>query len=112
VSQPQYLWDVPIPMRDGVNLAANVYFPDGDGPWPVILNRTPYGKDTALRAKRVEPFIKAGYVVVHVDVRGRSNSEGTYRPYFQEIEDGDDCLEWCGTQAWGYRQDRHIWRIV
>ena len=100
MTQPQYLWDVPIPMRDGVNLAANVYFPDGDGPWPVILNRTPYGKDTAMRAKRVEPFIKAGYVVVHVDVRGRGNSEGTYRPYFQEIEDGYDCLEWCGTQSW------------
>ena len=100
MSHPQYLWDVPIPMRDGVNLAANVYFPNGDGPWPVVLNRTPYGKDTALRAKRVEPFIKAGYVVVHVDVRGRGNSEGTYRPYFQEIEDGYDCLEWCGTQTW------------
>lgn len=100
MTQPKFLWDVPIPMRDGVKLAANVYFPESNGPWPVILNRTPYGKDTALRAKRVEPFIKAGYVVVHVDVRGRGNSEGIYRPYFQEIEDGYDCLEWCGTQTW------------
>lgn len=100
MAYPKYLWDVKIPMRDGVNLAANVYFPDGAGPWPVVLNRTPYGKDTALRAKRVQPFVKAGYVVVHSDVRGRGNSEGTYRPNFQEIEDGHDAIEWCGTQSW------------
>lgn len=97
---PPYQWDVLIPLRDGVRCAANVYYPDGDGPWPVVLNRTPYGKDAALRSKRVEPFVKAGYVVVHVDVRGRGNSEGVYNPQFQEIEDGDDVIEWCGTQPW------------
>ena len=36
--------DVEAPMRDGVVLRADVYRPDGDGPWPVLLERTPYGK--------------------------------------------------------------------
>ena len=100
MTYPKYLWDVKVPMHDGINLAANVYFPMGDGPFPVVLNRTPYGKDTALRAKRTEPFIQAGDVVVHVDVRGRGNSDGVYNPNFQEIGDGYDCLEWCGIQPW------------
>lgn len=96
----KYLWDVPVPMRDGIQLSANVFFPEGDGPFPVLLNRTPYLKDTALRAKRVEPYVHAGFAVVHMDVRGRGNSEGVFNPYFQEIEDGYDSLEWCGQQAW------------
>ena len=96
----KYLWDVKVPMRDGVRLAANIYFPEGNEPFPVVLNRTPYGKDTALRTKRAQPFVKAGYVVVHMDVRGRGNSDGVYNPYFQEIEDGHDSLEWAGTQPW------------
>jgi putative CocE/NonD family hydrolase len=91
-------------MRDGVNLSANVYFPDGDGPYPVLLNRTPYVKDSADRAKRIRPYVQAGYAVVHMDVRGRGNSEGVFDPYFQEIEDGHDSLEWCGTQPWSTGQ--------
>ncbi len=96
----KYLWDARVPMRDGVNLSANVFFPEGDGPFPVLLNRTPYIKDTAIRIKRAAEFTRAGYVVVHMDVRGRGNSEGVFNPYFQEIEDGYDSLAWCGTQAW------------
>lgn len=42
---PKYLWDVKVPMRDGVNLSANVFFPAGDAPFPVLLNRTPYIKE-------------------------------------------------------------------
>jgi hypothetical protein len=87
-------------MRDGINCAANIYFPEGAGPWPVILNRTPYIKDSAVRSKRSEPYVQAGYVYVSVDVRGRGDSEGDYNPNFQEIEDGYDAIEWCGTQSW------------
>ena len=36
---------VMVPMRDGVNLATNIYLPSGEGPWPVVLTRTPYDKD-------------------------------------------------------------------
>ena len=100
MAKQRYLWDVKVPMRDGIKLSANVYFPEGDGPFPVLLNRTPYGKDTAARAKKVEAYVKAGYAVVHMDVRGRGNSEGKYNPHFQEIEDGFDSLEWAGRQPW------------
>jgi putative CocE/NonD family hydrolase len=98
--QKEFLWDVKVPMRDGVNLSANVYFPKANGPFPVLMNRTPYGKDTADRSKRVRPYVKAGYAVVHMDVRGRGNSDGTFNPFFQEIEDGYDSLEWTGKQTW------------
>jgi len=98
--EPRCLWDVKVPMRDGVRLAANVYLPEGDGPFPVLLNRTPYGKDTVLRSRRVQPYVKVGYAVVHMDVRGRGNSEGFYKPNFQEIEDGHDSIQWAGTQPW------------
>jgi len=97
---PKFLIDAKVPMRDGVRLSANAYFPEGDGPFPVVLNRTPYGKDSSGRFKRIQPFIQAGYVVVHMDVRGRGDSEGVFDPYFQEIEDGFDSLEWCATQPW------------
>jgi uncharacterized protein len=100
LNKPHTLYSVKVPMRDGIHCAANVYFPEGAGPWPVILNRTPYIKDSALRAKRVEPYVNAGYVFVSMDVRGRGDSEGEYNPNFQEIEDGYDAIEWCGTQSW------------
>ena len=42
-SSVRVLNDQPVPMRDGVRLSADVYLPDdGDGPWPVLLSRTPY----------------------------------------------------------------------
>ncbi|HKF54712.1 MAG TPA: CocE/NonD family hydrolase, partial [Blastocatellia bacterium] len=34
-----------VPMRDGVKLGTNIYLPEGQGPWPVVLERTPYNKD-------------------------------------------------------------------
>jgi uncharacterized protein len=92
-------------MRDGTNLAANVDFPTNSRPpFPVLLTVTPYGKDgsgfqTTFRSE-IRSFAKAGYAVVHVDVRGRGNSEGKFSPFFQEINDGYDCIEWAGKQSW------------
>ena len=43
LSTVHVLNDVPVPMRDGISLSANVFLPDGQlGPFPVILCRTPY----------------------------------------------------------------------
>lgn len=100
MSRPRMQVNVQVPMRDGVNLAANVYLPDGTGPFPVVLNRTPYGKDNAIRYQRAQLFVQAGYAVVHMDVRGRGDSQGIFEPNFQEIEDGHDSLNWCGMQPW------------
>jgi uncharacterized protein len=98
--QAKIMMDVNVTMRDGINLAANIYLPEGNGPFPVVLNRTPYIKDSSRRVKSMQEFIKAGYALVTQDVRGRGNSEGVFNPNFQEIEDGFDTLEWCGAQPW------------
>lgn len=75
--------DVIVPMRDNVKLACNIYRPalNGklvDGKFPVILERTPYGKDSG--EWMTDFFIPAGFVVVRQDVRGRFKSEGTCTP--------------------------------
>jgi uncharacterized protein len=98
--QAKIMMDVLVPMRDGINLAVNIYLPEGEGPFPVVLNRTPYIKDSSRRIKGMQEFVREGYAVVAMDVRGRGNSEGIFDPNFQEIEDGFDSLEWCGTQPW------------
>ena len=90
--------DVPATMRDGVTLRANVYRPDGDGPWPTIVNRTPYGKDTlgALRWPGLDPLQAArdGFMVVLQDNRGRFASDGEWDPFRFERQDGYDTVEW------------------
>ncbi len=70
--------DVMLAMRDGVKLATSVYLPEGNGPWPVIVTRTPYSK--APYAQRASRYTSVGYVYVTQDMRGRFKSEGSYEP--------------------------------
>ena len=83
-------------MRDGVTLRADIYRPDADGKFPVLLQRTPYNKSgwsmnfAYLAAAR-------GYVVVIQDVRGRYTSEGDWYPFIHEAEDGYDTVEWAAA---------------
>ncbi len=88
--------DVPAQMRDGTVLRANVYRPSGDGPWPTLLTRTPYGKDEPEVLGWVEPVQAArqGFLVVIQDTRGRFASEGEWSPFRHEREDGHDTVEW------------------
>jgi hypothetical protein len=51
--QPAGRADEMVPMRDGVKLATTIYLPDGEGPWPVVLVRTPYGKDLCTGQKMI-----------------------------------------------------------
>ena len=86
-----------VPMRDGVRLMANVYLPDGHGPWPVVLVRTAYNRSaTGCDVS----FVKAGMVVMVQDVRGRYDAEGNHYPFIDEEDDGVDTLEWIGQQPW------------
>ena len=89
-----------VPMRDSVKLATNILLPEGDGPWPVVLTRTPYGKDHMYTPQREAPYMKAGYARVVQDVRGRFKSEGKYRAFADDIEDGYDTIEWIAKQPW------------
>jgi len=89
--------DVAMATRDGVVLRADVYRPDGAGPWPVLLRRTPYGKrlnDLASEFNEAHYFASHGYVVVVQDTRGRFSSEGAWYPLIHEGLDGYDAVEW------------------
>jgi uncharacterized protein len=89
-------FDVPAQMRDGVTLKANVYRPEGEGPWPTLLTRTPYDKACPMNAATLDPVQAAreGFVVVVQDTRGRLTSEGEWMPLRFEREDGYDSVEW------------------
>lgn len=96
------LYDELVPMRDGVNLAADVYLPAGPKPaggWPTVLMRTPY--DKTVRAPAFAPYFTAhGYAVVVEDVRGRYQSQGHWSMVGVDGADGADTTAWIGRQPW------------
>lgn len=107
--------NVMVPMRDGVRLATDVYLPDGaiDAPLPVLLERTPYDKrgtnhadfsvadEVPLSKPEIARIFAAnGYAFVLQDCRGRYASEGMFRKYLSEAEDGADTLAWIMRQPW------------
>ena len=89
-------FDVPAKMRDGTTLRANIYRPIGEGQWPVLLTRLPYGKDFPSGSSVMDPsqVARRGYVVIVQDTRGRSASEGAWDPMRNEALDGVDTIEW------------------
>ncbi|MCI0488700.1 MAG: CocE/NonD family hydrolase [Blastocatellia bacterium] len=87
-----------VAMRDGVKLATTVYLPAGDGPFPVVLVRTPYGKQTQATGNAA--WTGKGFALAVQDCRGRSKSEGTYRPFVDDHKDGYDTVEWIAKQRW------------
>ncbi|MBM3800811.1 MAG: CocE/NonD family hydrolase [Acidimicrobiia bacterium] len=89
---------VPVQMRDGTVLYADVYRPVKDGKYPVIVSRTPYGVELTYAAPVF--FARRGYVFVWQDVRGRFESEGKWDPFRQEDLDGFDTIEWAARQPW------------
>jgi putative CocE/NonD family hydrolase len=89
-----------VPMRDGVELALDLLRPDLPGPLPVVLLRTPYDKVMARGPKLYERLAQRGYIVAFNDCRGRFNSDGVFRPYFDESDDGYDTVEWIAAQEW------------
>lgn len=95
--------DVMITMRDGVKLACDIYRPAlhgkaVEGKFPVILERTVYGKETVESWARF--FVPRGYIAIGQDVRGRFNSEGAWRPFRDDGSDGYDTAKWIGEQPW------------
>jgi putative CocE/NonD family hydrolase len=96
---PRMAFDVRVPMRDGTTLSADVFLPpDGDGPWPGLLNRTPY--DNTRHPELAATLACHGYAVAVQDVRGRGDSDGTFDPWLQEFGDGYDSVEWMAGQPW------------
>ena len=100
-SQPRRIGvdrDVRVRMRDGVHLATDIYRPRRAGRDPVILMRTPYGKDLEELSARF--YARRGYVVAVQDVRGRFQSGGRWEPLVHEGRDGYDTIEWLAAQPW------------
>lgn len=87
--------NVTMKTRDGVALNADIYRPRGDGKFPVILRRTPYGKGPA--APEGMSTAARGYVYIAQDVRGRETSGGEWYPFKHEAEDGYDAVEWAAA---------------
>jgi putative CocE/NonD family hydrolase len=98
--------DLPVPMRDGVILRANLYTPPeipfGCGPFPTLIFRTPYSKDEGdeFNERTFNAAAMRGYAVLVQDVRGRYASGGDFTPYVNEGRDGYDTIEWAARQGW------------
>lgn len=110
--------DIMVTARDGVELATDIYRPARagkpvEGSFPVILERTPYGKHLASRSEldageqkprsRLEIasyFVEQGYIVVYQDCRGRYGSQGRFIKYLSDGEDGFDTIDWIARQPW------------
>jgi hypothetical protein len=102
-----------VAMRDGARMATDIHLPDGAGPWPVLMERTPYGRNIPSRseitARDPNPlpraefaalFTRHGYAVVFQDCRGRYGSEGRFVKYLSDAEDGFDTCAWLLRQDW------------
>jgi len=90
---------VRVKMRDGVELVADIIRPADDAKHPVILERTPYGREIMSQLEG-EWWAKRGYVHMVQDVRGRNDSAGEWVPFVNERKDGYDTIDWIVKQGW------------
>ncbi|MEA3193204.1 MAG: uncharacterized protein QOD26_1537 [Betaproteobacteria bacterium] len=123
-------WDIPIKVDDGLVLRADVFRPEAEGRYPVILTYGPYAKGLAFQEgypsawqrmvaehpdvaygssnlyqawEVVDPekWVPEGYVCVRVDSRGAGRSPGFVDPFSpRETQDFYQCIEWAGVQPW------------
>ena len=77
-----------VPMRDGVQLSADVFQPQATAPYPTIVIRTPYESGRDVFIELGVWWAERGYAFVVQDCRGRFESEGVFQAYFPDIEDG------------------------
>jgi predicted acyl esterase len=95
---------VMIPMRDGQRLSAYLYFPKGEGPWPVLYEQRYADLRAPATRKGFARLAEAGYVVAAENFRGTHLSEGTWVGYralaWGELKDGYDTVEWLAKQPW------------
>src|SRR5262249_6074910 len=81
-----------VPLRDGIKLATDVFLPPrGDGPWPVLLLRTPYSR---FDPRPVGVMDDVPCVLVCQNQRGRYGSEGSPPPdsFRNEVDDSYDAI--------------------
>ena len=88
-------------LSDGTTLVSDHYYPAGEGPWPTLLMRQPYGRDIASTVVYAHPtwFARHGYHVAIQDVRGRGGSTGEFYPFRFEGRDGAEAIAWLRQQT-------------
>jgi len=94
---------VKIPMPDGITLEGDVFLPDGDGPFPVVLEITPYNRASFSQSFRAEHeyWTNNGYAFMLVDSRGQWKSEGPEATFFEgDRKDSHHIVNWIGDQPW------------
>jgi len=95
--------NIPVPMRDGTVLCADIYRPEAEGKYPVLVERVAYELTRRCKANG-EFFASRGYVFVGQNVRGAFGSEGQFIPFQDDgwgaNRDGYDTVEWAGVQPW------------
>jgi len=115
--------DVPVRMKDGATLYLNVFRPEKEGKFPVVISADVYGKDrpatdtysirtylgsishsmfTAFESPDPAFWVPEDYVVIKVALRGSQNSEGNLLPMSSSVEAQDyyELIEWAGVQKW------------
>ena len=100
MKETRHRYNVMVPARDGVELATDVHLPDGGGPFPAVLGRTPYNKNNPALLNMHAAWNKRGYAMLIQDVRGRGDSGGVFAPYRNDPCDGYDTIEWIAAQPW------------
>lgn len=110
--QNYYKREVMIPMRDGVQLFTSIYLPkDQTRQYPIMLRRTPYScapYGAGVFSDRIQnmAMVRAGYIFVFQDVRGRYMSEGVFEdvrphnPQKKTAKDVDEASDTYDTVDW------------
>ena len=92
--------DIPIPMRDGVELLADHYAPATTSPAGTLLIRGPYGRSGLRSILSARPYAQRGYHVVFQSARGTFGSGDVFTPGMHEVDDGADTVAWLRRQSW------------
>ena len=107
VSEPTHEFAVQrgieMPMRDGTILRGHLYLPQGEGPFPALVERVAY--ELERRCRRLgEYYAGRGYAVIGQNVRGALESDGGFRAFHDDAwganRDGYDTVEWIAAQPW------------
>ncbi|MGD1109583.1 MAG: CocE/NonD family hydrolase, partial [Mycobacterium sp.] len=113
LSEPRYRThrhlNVKIPMRDGIELLADIFRPDTDGSFPALVAASPYARQVQdlgapagfIEAGATDFWVPRGYVHIIVNLRGTGGSGGTFAFFdSQERRDMHDVIEWVAEQPW------------
>src|SRR5256885_10028227 len=104
-----------IPVRDGTQIGAAIYAPEGSGRYPALLAASPYRYDNNVlpagpqflwrETGPIDFYVKQGYAYVHMDVRGSGQSRGQFE-FLGPNEQNDlyDVIPWIAPPSWAHRQ--------